>query len=689
MLRRRTARRLRRQTLGGAVAAVCLLASAHPIRADRIGVRAPAQGGALPGPLPLFPATNWWNLDITDAPVDPRSDAFIAFINNGSRRRLRPDFGGDAGGNEIYGFPYATVDGNQPKRAVTFLYSDESDGVDHTTDQSIPFYPIPDEAITQPRWIEGGDPGNVPRPDQDRHMLIVDRDNRRLYELYALFWNGSGWEAGSGAAFDLDSDARRPDGWTSADAAGLAILPGLVRYDEVYEADEIRHAFRVTVRATNGYVYPASHRAGSNSQALPMGARLRLKASKDLSPFPREIQRIFRALQRYGLIVADNGSDMFVSGTYDRRWNNDILNPAFAALTASDFDVIELGYRGPEPAPPSDIVDVNGDGRADVFAYDAATGAWSQHLGDRSGSFAAVRSGAWSAGWRVWPADFNGDRVTDFFLFDATTGRWFKAIGNGTGDFTYFGSTWSPIDWRITILDLNGDRRSDALLYDVNTGMWFRCTSLGAGTGDFAYVSGTWDRGWTTHRADWNGDGLADLFLYNPATGSWTRATGTTSGDFAYASGLWSPGWEILAGDFTRRGRSDLFLYNRATGGWFVASPSGDAFTYRSGGWSPGWSIRVADLDGDRVSDAFLYQPDTGVWFEAFGTGTGDFTYVSGSWSAGWQISPVDFSGDGRADLFLYNPTTGAWFQAISATRGSLSYGTGVWSPGLTVIASR
>jgi hypothetical protein len=183
-------------------------------------------------------------------------------------------------------------------------------------------------------------------------MLIVDRDNRHLYELFDLRWNGGQWTAGSGAFFDLNTNGRRPDGWTSADAAGLAILPGLVRHDEVFGPDEIRHAFRVTVRATNGYVWPASHRAGSNSQALPMGARLRLKASKDLSGFRPEIQKIFRAMQRHGLIVADNGSDMYVSGAFDPRWNNNVLNPAFRALNASDFDVIELGWRGgASPAP--------------------------------------------------------------------------------------------------------------------------------------------------------------------------------------------------------------------------------------------------------------------------------------------------------------------------------------------------
>jgi hypothetical protein len=304
-------------------------------------------GGGLPGPLPLFPSDNWWNLDISGAPVDPASASYIAFI--GPTRTLHPDFGGDAGPGsvEIYGFPYAVVDSTVPLRAVEFQYASESDGVDHATNRSFPFYPIPDEAITQAHWIEGGEPGNVDRRgDNDRHLLIVDRDRRHLYELYNVFYDGGRWRAGSGALFDLNSNARRPEGWTSADAAGLAILPGLVRYDEVFGPDEIRHALRVTVRATNGYVYPASHRAGSTPGALPMGARLRLKASRDISGFRPEIQKIFRAMQRYGLIVADNGSDLYVSGTHDTRWNNDVLNPAFRALTANDFEVIHLGIRG-------------------------------------------------------------------------------------------------------------------------------------------------------------------------------------------------------------------------------------------------------------------------------------------------------------------------------------------------------
>ena len=335
-----------------AVALACVLAAGAAVIATA------TLNGPIPGPLPLFPRDNWWNLDISSAPVDANSAAYISFINNGSTRRLHPDFGGHAspGSVEIYGFPYIVVDSAVPKRAVQFQYWDESDGVDQATGQGIPFYPIPDEAITQPHWVEGGEPGNVDRRSSaDRHILIVDSTNRDLYELFNVYYDGTRWRAGSGAFFDLDTNGRRPEGWTSADAAGLAILPGLVRYDEVFGSGEIEHAFRVTVRATNGYVYPASHRAGSTTGALPMGARLRLRADRDISGFRPEIQKIFRAMKRYGLIVADNGSDMYISGAFDPRWDNGILNPAFRSLTASDFEVITLGYQTALPSAPRNL----------------------------------------------------------------------------------------------------------------------------------------------------------------------------------------------------------------------------------------------------------------------------------------------------------------------------------------------
>jgi hypothetical protein len=317
------------------------LTAARPIAVSLIlilacaSVFAATQGGAIPVPLPLFPQNNWWNTDVSAAPIDPNSSSFITFY--GANTALRPDFGGDAGDGNVYGFPFIIVDSSQPKRTVTFDIPEESDGV------GTPFYPIPDEAITMSGWVEGGPPGNV-QIDEDRHILIVDKTNNTLYELYHVWYDGTKWTAGSGAFFNMNTNNRRPEGWTSADAAGLAILPGLVRYDEVAGPNEIGHALRVTLLPTNDYVYPASHRAGSTAGALPMGARLRLKASTDISGFSADVQKIFRAFKKYGLIVADNGTNMYVSGTYDTRWNNDVLNPAFGALKASDFEVVQRGW---------------------------------------------------------------------------------------------------------------------------------------------------------------------------------------------------------------------------------------------------------------------------------------------------------------------------------------------------------
>ncbi len=336
--------------LAGAPAAL-VLAALVAMAAATGPVPAGAQtvGGALPQPLPLFPRDNWWNTDISNAPVDPNSGNFISWI--GTSRGMHPDFGGDVDPTDpsnpnIYGFPYITVPGSQSPVPVTFVLS--ADQSDSGAAGHPPGYPIPSQAETQAKWIEGGTPGGG--TSQDYHMLIVDTDNRILYELYQAHWNVDHWEAGSGAIFQLDSDARRPETWTSADAAGLAILPGLVRYDEAFGSGPILHAFRFTLRDSDGYVYPASHVAGSNTAAPPLGARLRLKASVDLSSYTPEVQRIFQAMKTYGLILADNGSDMYVQGTYDTRWNNDVLNPAFGSIPASDFDVIELGWRPPVAA---------------------------------------------------------------------------------------------------------------------------------------------------------------------------------------------------------------------------------------------------------------------------------------------------------------------------------------------------
>ncbi len=282
----------------------------------------------------IYPPGSWWARDIRDAPVDPDSERFLRFIGGA---RLHPDFGPPP-----FGIPYVTVPSTAPLIPVTFVaFPEESDA----GAPGRPGYPIPEEAKTEPNFIEGAVPGGG--TEGDRHLLVLDRDRWLLFETWATRWNGSAnrWEAGSGAVFDLSANQRRPEGWTSADAAGLAILPGLVRYDEAFGAGGIRHAFRVTVRATNGHVWPASHTAGDTPGAPPLGMRLRLKAEKDISGFPPALQNVFRAMKVYGLIVADNGSDMFVTGTMDPRWNNELLNPAFGSLSSDDFEVVELGWR--------------------------------------------------------------------------------------------------------------------------------------------------------------------------------------------------------------------------------------------------------------------------------------------------------------------------------------------------------
>src|SRR5215469_4755175 len=292
---------------------------------SRVALADPQEGGWLP--QQLFPPDNWWNADISWAPVDPASDYYISYIRRWGSLPLHPVLGGDFWDGDLernWGFPYITVDWWQPRVPVDFDYPTVSDGVDHGTGQSYPFYPIPDEAIWYRHWIQGGLPGYIDDRQQDRHMLIVDNGSNWLYELYNVWFDESQWRwhAGSGAFFDMNANDGRPYGWPGADESGLAMLPGLLRYDEVYGPDEITHAVRVTLPDSNGYVFPATNSSRWNSGAPPLGARLRLKADVDIAGFPWEVQKIFRAMKRYGLIATTVGDTYLqISGTYDVRWN--------------------------------------------------------------------------------------------------------------------------------------------------------------------------------------------------------------------------------------------------------------------------------------------------------------------------------------------------------------------------------
>jgi hypothetical protein len=274
---------------------------------------------------PSLPTEAAWNQDISRAPRDPRSGAYVAYVNSHGGDRLHPDFGSP----RPYGFPYSVVGAGQLRLPIHYTaYGEESDPG--------PF-PVPPRAP-----VEGGS-----RSDGDRHVLVVDRAACRLYELYRAFYVAAPrphWNADSGTAWDLRSTARRPEGWTSADAAGLPIFPGLVRYDEV-AAGHLDHALRVTFESTrDAWVHPASHCAGdtSNPNAPPMGLRLRLKASYGLGGFSGAAKTIAEAMKRYGLIVADNGSNWFFSGSSDRRWDDENLNQ-LKRIPGSAFEVVKSG----------------------------------------------------------------------------------------------------------------------------------------------------------------------------------------------------------------------------------------------------------------------------------------------------------------------------------------------------------
>ena len=338
-----------RLTLAGSLFAALLSLPAHAL---------PGLGGCS-----MFPPANIWNTAIDTAPLDVNSDAYVATI--GSAGHVHPDFGTVYNGAPN-GIPYVLVPGGQPSVAITFQYNSESDPGP---------YPIPPDAP-----IEGG-----PSSNGDRHVLIVDTGHCKLYEIYNARPQADGtWHGGSGAVWDLNSNALRPSTWTSADAAGLPILPGLVRYDEV-AGGEIAHALRFTAPQTrNTFVWPGRHQASSltDVQYPPMGQRFRLKAAFDISSYSAAMKVILRALKKYGMLLADNGSSWFISGAPDPRWDDNDLHTlqqiSGDSFEAVDETALQVGANSglavqpapppPLPAPPAGATyDIDGDGHYDAL----------------------------------------------------------------------------------------------------------------------------------------------------------------------------------------------------------------------------------------------------------------------------------------------------------------------------------
>lgn len=275
----------------------------------------PSNGPTLAN-CPMFPADNYWNAPIDTLPTHSQSEAWIDSI--GRTVSFHMDFGSGEYDGGLIGIPFNIVAGSVvPKVGFEFDYADESDPGP---------YPIPEN----PNQEAGG----------DRHILVLDTDTCTLYEVFDASFDGGQWRGGSGAIWDLHSNTLRPDTWTSSDAAGLPILPGLVRYDEI-AAGEIKHALRFTIEKTAGYIWPARHLTDDPQDGIPpMGARFRLKADYDISGFPQEMQIILQAMKTYGIILADNGSNWYISGAPDERWDNDMLH-LLDVLTGNDFEAVD------------------------------------------------------------------------------------------------------------------------------------------------------------------------------------------------------------------------------------------------------------------------------------------------------------------------------------------------------------
>jgi hypothetical protein len=280
---------------------------------------------------PVFPASSVWNTPVDRLPVAAGSAQLIASIGVGDH--VHADFGSGLYDGSRIGIPFVAVHGKRtPKAHVTFDYADESDKGPYPIPAGVPIEGAPAHAN-----------------DGDRHALIVDRDSCRLYELYALRRSGGRYAAGSGAVYDLRSNKLRPAGWTSADAAGLPILPGLARWDGDAATGRIDHALRFTVAHTRrAYVYPARHYASSSTDPAlpPMGLRVRLKAGVDIATLPRQARIVAQAMKTYGLILADNGSNWFVSGAPSPHWSNDELH-ALGRLSGADFEVVDTSRLRP------------------------------------------------------------------------------------------------------------------------------------------------------------------------------------------------------------------------------------------------------------------------------------------------------------------------------------------------------
>ena len=562
---------------------------------------------------PILPADNIWNTAIDTLPADADSDAYVQSI--GINARAHADFGSGLWDSGPIGIPYTTVAAGQAKLAVQFEYADESDPGP---------YPIPPNPL-----IEGGASSSG-----DRHVLILEQETCRLYELYHVYPGTDGsWSAGSGAVYDLRSHALRPAGWTSADAAGLAMLPGLVRYDEVL-AGEIQHAIRFTAPSTRrAYVWPARHYASwSTDPALPpMGQRFRLKAGFDITAFSPTTRIILTALKKYGMMLADNGAAWYIGGVPDERWNNDELHELHE-LRGSDFEAVDVsalqlsadsGQVRTAAAGPKTHNDVDGDGRSDFVVWRPAFGLW--FVLPSSAEFSYARHSAYQLGLpgdRPVAADFDGDNRTDLAVWRPADGTWYFRLSG----FAY--QTITAIQWGLPgdiplTGDIDGDGRSDLIVYRAAAGLFYILRSSSgfdrqgalAGRNNALLVIRAGGPGNDPLTGDFNGDGSDEAVTVWQLIRFWSVKN---AADYLLFSLPWgAPGDTPLACDWDGNGISDRVAVRINDTGmldWYTATDSGPVYTllFGSGGDIPGCR---SDYDGDGRTDPTLFRQTSGQWF--------------------------------------------------------------------------
>jgi hypothetical protein len=630
----------------------CLVAAALALSVPVACLAAPPSVGGCQ----ILPTNNFWNTRVDNLPVLPISSTWVNSI--GAATNLHPDWGQ----TELqYGIPYTTVPGSQAPVPITYSdFGDESDPG--------PF-PIPPDAP-----VEGNGTGG------DQHVLVIDTGHCILYELYnaSLDAGGSSWSASSGAKFDLKSNALRTDSWTSADAAGYPIFPGLARWEEV-AAGEIDHALRFTALHSYGgddivngrpyYLWPARHVGPSTDSTWPpYGARFRLKASFDISTFTPETQVILRALKKYGMVFADQGANWYISGTTNANWPDAVISE-LKSIAGGNFEAVNtasmmLDYNSGAARQRGEKRDLSGDGEGDLLWSDSADGSVQGWL--MNGLTATQTAGLLPGGGGysvAQVADLDGDGKADLLIrnADGSVIGWLMNGLSVTAATTFVGpgSGWSVVK----TADLDGDGKADLIWQhtDGTVQAWLMNGLSVTSTATFVGAGSGWS---VSQVADLDGDGKDDLI--------WQHTDGTVqawlmNGLTAASIASYVPagtGWSVvLTGDFNGDGKTDLFWQHTdgSSQAWLmngltVAQVA--SFTPAGTGWTP---MLAGDLNGDGNADIF-WQHTSGAsqtWLMDVGlrvSSLASFVPRATGWSA---THLVDLDGDGKKDV-LWHHTSGA-----------------------------